>query len=118
MRYRFILIDKKVLVSLIDTLKPEHFYFDNLKGSYKTILELSSEGKHIDFVSVLKKLTAKGSYDETQTKRSLLNCAELIPSVIQIKNYAETVIDSSKARKLQQIGTWIAFDGAYAKNAN
>ena len=113
-----ILIDEKALVNVIDTLKPEHFYFDKLKDSYKAILELSSEGKHIDFVSVLKKLTAKGNFDEAQTKRLLLNCAELVPSVSQIKNYAETVIDSSKARKLQQIGTRLAFDGAYAENAN
>ncbi len=113
-----ILIDEKALVNVIDTLKPEHFYFDKLKDSYKVILELSSEGKHIDFVSMLKKLTAKGNFDEAQTKRLLLNCAELVPSVSQIKNYAETVIDSSKARKLQQIGTRLAFDGAYAENAN
>lgn len=113
-----ILIDEKALVNVIDTLKPEHFYFDNLKDSYKVILELSSEGKNIDFVSVLKKLTAKGNYDEAQTKRLLLNCAELVPSVSQIKNYAETVIDSSKARKLQQIGMKLTFDGTHAENAN
>lgn len=113
-----ILIDEKASLNLIDTLKPEHFYFDNLKDSYKAILELSSKGKHIDFVSVLKKLTAKGNFDEAQTKRLLLNCVELVPSVSQIQNYAETVIDSSKARKLQQIGTRLAFDGAYAENAN
>lgn len=113
-----ILIDEKALVNVIDTLKPEHFYFDKLKDSYKVILELSSEGKHIDFVSVLKKLTAKGNFDEAQTKRLLLNCAELVPSISQIKNYAETVIDSAKARKLQQIRTRLAFDGAHAGNAN
>lgn len=113
-----ILIDEKALVNVVYTLKPEHFYFDKLKDSYKAILELSSEGKHIDFISVQKKLTAKGNYDEAQIKRLFLNCAELVPSISQIKNYAETVIDSSKARKLQQIGTRLAFDGAYAGNAN
>lgn len=113
-----ILIDEEASLNVIDTLKPEHFYFDQLKESYKAILELSSEGKHIDFISVLKKLTAKGNFDETQTKRLLLDCAELVPSVSQIKNYAETVINSSKARKLQQIGTWLAFDGVCSENAN
>ena len=113
-----ILIDEKASLNVIDTLKPEHFYFDNLKDSYKAILELSSEGKHIDFISVLKKLTAKGNYDEAQTKRLLLDCAELVPSISQIKNYAQTVIDSSKARKLQQIGMKLTFDGAHAENAN
>ena len=53
-----ILIDEKALVNVVDTLKPEHFCFDELKDSYKAILELSSEGKSIDFISVLKKLIA------------------------------------------------------------
>ena len=38
-----ILLDEKALVNVIDTLKPEHFYFDELRTSYKAILELSSE---------------------------------------------------------------------------
>lgn len=112
------LIDEKALVNVVDALKPEHFYFDELKESYKAILELSSEGKHIDFISVLKKLTAKGIYGEQETKKLLLNCTELVPSVSRIANYAETMIDSSKARKLQQIGTRLAFDGGAAENAN
>ena len=113
-----ILIDEKVLVNVVDTLKPEHFCFDELKSSYKAILKLSSEGKSIDFISVLKKLIAQKNYDESQTKKLLLNCAELVPSISQIKNYAQTVIDSSKARKLQRIGTRLAFDSIYAENAN
>ena len=113
-----ILIDEKALVNVVDTLKPEHFCFEELKDCYKTILELSSEGKTIDFISVLKKLTAQEIYDESQTKKMLLNCAQLVPSISQIKNYAQNIIDSSKARKLQQIGTRLAFDGVYAENAN
>ena len=113
-----ILIDEKALVNVVDILKPEHFCFDELKNSYKAILELSSEGKSIDFISVLKKLIAQKNYDESQTKKLLLNCAELVPSISQIKNYAQTVIDSSKARKLQRIGTRLAFDSIYAENAN
>ena len=45
-----ILIDEKALVNVIQALKPEHFYFEELKATYQTILELSSEGKSIDFV--------------------------------------------------------------------
>ena len=39
-----ILIDEKALASVIQTLKPEHFYFDELKAAYQAIWELSSEG--------------------------------------------------------------------------
>ena len=39
-----ILIDEKALANVIQTLKPEHFSFDELKAAYQAILELSSEG--------------------------------------------------------------------------
>ena len=118
-----ILIDEKALVNVIQTLKPEHFYFDELKAAYQAILELSSEGKSIDFLSVLKKIvlkkiTAKGIYDEKQAKQMLLECANLVPSISQADTYAKTVVDSFKARKLQEIGTRLAFDGVFAENVN
>lgn len=113
-----ILIDETTLVNVIDTLKPEHFYFNELKESYKAMLELSSEGKAIDFISVLKRLTAKGTCSESEAKKLLFNCTELVPSVREIKGYVTTVVDSSKARKLQQIGMKLAFDGVSAENAS
>ena len=113
-----ILIDEKSLTHVIQTLKPEHFYFDELKSTYKAILELSSEGKSIDFVSVLKKLVAKGFYDEKQVKHMLFECADLVPSINQAEAYAKTVVDSYKARKLQEIGARLAFDGVFAENVN
>ena len=113
-----ILIDEKALANVIQTLKPEHFYFDELKATYQAILELSSEGKSIDFVSVLKKLVAKGIYDEKQAKQMLFECADLVPSVSQVESYAKTVIDSFKARRLQEIGTRLTFDGVFAENVD
>ena len=113
-----ILIDEKALANVIQTLKPEHFYFDELKAAYQAILELSSEGKSIDFVSVLKKLVAEGFYDEKQAKQMLLECANLVPSISQAETYAKTVSDSFKARKLREIGTRLAFDGVFAENVN
>ena len=104
-----ILIDENALVNVFKTLKPEHFYFEELKAAYQAILELSSEGKNIDFVSVLKKLVAKGIYDE---------CANFVPSISQTETYAKTVSDSFKARKLQEIGTRLAFDGVFAENVD
>ena len=112
------LIDEKALANVIQTLKPEHFYFDELKAAYQASWELSSEGKSIDFVSVLKKLVAKGFYDEKQAKQMLLECADLVPSISQAEAYAKTVVDSFKARKLQEIGTRLAFDGVFADNVN
>ncbi len=113
-----ILIDENALANVVQTLKAEHFYFDELKAVYQVILELSSEGKGIDFVSVLKKLVADGFYDEKQAKQMLFKCADLVPSVSKVGSYAKTVIDNFKARKLQEIGARLTFDGVFAEHVN
>ena len=66
------LIDEKALANVIQTLKPEHFYFDELKATYQAILEIPSEG-NIDFVSVLKKLVADGFTMKNKSNRCFLN---------------------------------------------
>ncbi len=75
-----ILIDEKALVNVVYTLKPEHFYFDKLKDSYKAILELSSEGKHIDFISVQKNSQLK----EIMTKHKLRGCFLIVLSLFRL----------------------------------
>lgn len=109
-----ILLEENILAKIIDILKPEHFYFEELKSCYKAILELSSEGKTVDFVSVL----ASGYRDELEAKKLLLQCTEMVPGISQAKVYAQTVADSAKARKLQEIGSRLAFEGVCAENAN
>ena len=85
-----ILIDEKALVNVMQTLKPEHFYFDELKATYQAILELSSEGKSIDFVSVLKKLVAEGFYDEKQAKQRLM--LKLFPIALRLESYEKSAL--------------------------
>ena len=85
-----ILIDENALVNVFKTLKPEHFYFEELKAAYQAILELSSEGKSIDFVSVLKKLVAKGIYDEKQAKQILMQ--KLFPIALKLENYKKSAL--------------------------
>lgn len=113
-----ILIDENVLVNVIDDLKPDHFYFDDLKNVFETILELSSEGKTIDFVSVMEKLVSKSESNEVDLKKLLLNCAELVPSVRKIKEYSKTVKDSFKSRKLQELATNLTLNGIYSENVD
>ena len=53
-----------------------------------------------------------------QAKQTLFECADLVPYISQSEAYAKTVSDSFKARKLQEIGARLAFDGVFAENAN
>ena len=43
-----------------------------VKETYKAILELSRQGKAIDFVTVLNQVTSNGSYSRAEMKKLLL----------------------------------------------
>ena len=105
-----IVIDSKSLASVIDELKPEHFYFEQLKVCYEAILRLSSKGNPIDFVTVLSEVISSQNMIETDIKKLLLMCAESVPSISNTQQYSKIIINSYKARKLKEIGAKIAFE--------
>ena len=113
-----ITLHEKSLAKVIDIISAEDFYFSDLKACYQAILELSSKGKPIDFVTVLNALTTKETYKESELKRVLLECAERTPSISNVEQYAKIISNSAKARKLQDIGTRLSFDGVSAENAD
>ncbi len=113
-----IIIEEKSLSLVIDIIQPEDFYFPEFKETYKSILELSSQGRAIDFVTVLNQVTANGNYSRGEMQKLLLQCAETTPSISNVEHYAEIVASSHKARKLQEIGNKLAFDGITAENVN
>lgn len=113
-----IILDEKSLGAVVDIIRPEDFYFAELKACYEAILELSRNGKPIDFVTVLNQVTASGSYDKTNMKKLLLECTEITPSISSAKCYAQIVANSHKARQLQNIFQSFAFEGVKAENAD
>lgn len=113
-----IILEEKSLSLVIDIIKAEDFYFKELKVCYEAILELSRNGKPIDFVTVLNQITASGSYDKNEMKKLLLGCTEITPSIRNVEHYAKIVANSHKARKLQGIFQSFALDGVNAENAD
>ena len=104
------IIDSKSLAEVIDTLLPEYFYFESFKVCYEAILRLSSKGNPMDFVTVLNEVTAHENLIKTDIKNLLLMCAESVPSISNISQYSEIIINSYRARKLKEIGAKIAFE--------
>lgn len=99
-----IIIDSKSLASVIDELKPEYFYFEQLKVCYEAILRLSNKGNPIDFVTVLSEITSSQNMIESDIKKLLLTFAESVPSISNTQQYSKIIINSYKARKLKEIG--------------
>ena len=113
-----IILEEKSLAKVIDIVSAEDFYFSDLKACYQTILELSSKGKPIDFVTVLNAVSTKEICKESELKRILLECTKLTSSISNVEQYAKIVANSAKARKLQGIGAKLSFDGISAENAD
>ena len=113
-----IILDEKVLSAVVDIIIAEDFYFSNLADCYKAILELSSRGKPIDFVTVLNQVTASDKYNETEIKQLLISCTNLTPSISNAEHYAKIVANLHKARQIQEVGKQLALDDVNAENAD
>ncbi len=111
-----IILDEKVLVQVNSLITPEDFLFDDLKACYRAILEVSSKGKPVDFLTVLSQLAASGDYPEKQIKTLLSECAELTPSIRNTENYAKIILNSKKSRKIQEIASSVLADGINSEN--
>ena len=113
-----IIIDGKSLAKVIDVIKAEDFYFSKFKEIYIAILSLFSQGKAIDFVTVLNQVVNNSdvNLDESQTKQLLFDCTQVTLTSKNIEYYAKIVVDASKARKLKEIGTNLAFDKVNFEN--
>ena len=83
-----IILDEKSLAGVVDIIKVEDFYFEDLKSCYEAILELSRNGQPIDFVTVLNQVTASGIYGKTDMKNLLLRCTEITLSIRNVEHYS------------------------------
>lgn len=113
-----IILDEEVLSSVIDIITAEDFYFSNLADCYRAILDLSRDGKPIDFLTVLNRVTANERYNEVETKQLLFSCVNLTPSIRNVKHYAKIMVNSHKARKMQEVARQLVFDNVNSENAD
>ena len=98
-----IILDEKSLNVVIDIIKPEDFYFAELKACYEAILELSRNGKPIDFVTVLARVTADGAHDKAVMKKLLLRCTEITPSIRNIEQFQSYMLDGVSAENVDEV---------------
>jgi len=94
-----ILIDEKILPSISEKLLVNDFYCKDLKEIYQVVLDLSGNGKPIDFLTVLNEFP---NDQKNKMKKLLLYCAESTPSVSNSSYYAEIVHKLAMTRKIKE----------------
>jgi len=113
-----ILLDAKVVLpKVVDAVSADDFYYGDLGNTYRAIIELSSQGTPVDFVTVLSKVKSKYDADEANVKKILLHCCQLTPSVGGAESYAKLVSGGRKARTLRDIGTRLLEEAATPETA-
>ncbi|MDD5952538.1 MAG: replicative DNA helicase [Oscillospiraceae bacterium] len=96
-----ILLDSSCMDRVAEILpRPDYFHQMNNALIYRVMLEMFTEGKPVDFVTVLEKLKESNAFDEGTGKTYLMQLAQLVPSISNVETYAKIVRDKYDIRSL------------------
>jgi len=87
-----------VVPEIIDIVQPQDFYIPMYAEFYRYVLDMTSRGKKIDYVTMSEVMKSKVDGDVPQ---ELLKCADMVPSVVNAKAYADIVAKNARARGIQ-----------------
>jgi replicative DNA helicase len=96
-----VLLDSSCLDTVMEILpSSEYFYQSSHAVIYDAMLELSNEGRPVDFVTLLNRLRRDPSFVENDGKGYLLELAQIVPSISNVETYARIVRDKYDVRTL------------------
>jgi replicative DNA helicase len=98
-----ILMDAKdALPAVVGQMQPEDLYYTAHRQIFEAMLEMYHSNNGIDFVTLAEKI-ARVEVPGGSAQKYLLQMAQMVPSIANVKAYAEIVAKSARARKLQRI---------------
>ena len=95
-----ILMEPETINIAMDMLVPEHFYLPEHQAIYRVMMEKSMTSQTIDLVTVLESLKGEGFFAGEEGKNYLFKLAQIVPSIANVKNYANIVRDKFQVRLL------------------
>ncbi len=96
-----ILLDSECLNLVAEILpKAEYFHIHSNKMIYSAMLQMFSEGKNIDVVTLINHLEGNSKFDKELDRNYLLTIAQAVPSVSNVQSYAYIVRDKYDLKNL------------------
>jgi replicative DNA helicase len=95
-----IMIRPDSIYEIVDSISAKTFYADRHKIIYENILELFSEGKPLDIISLSERLKNKKLLDNIGGRTYLSEIIESVPSSANIKHYSDTIVAKYLLRRL------------------
>ena len=96
-----VLLDSTCMDRVAEILpRPDYFYMTANRQIYGIMLQMFTDGRPIDFVTLLEQLKQSDGFSEAEGKTYLLQLAQLVPSISNVESYAVIVRDKYDVRTL------------------
>ncbi|EGQ3408446.1 replicative DNA helicase [Staphylococcus pseudintermedius] len=106
-----IFLDPELMSSTQEILLPESFYCGAHQHIFRAMMDLNEDGKDIDIVTVLDRLTQEGVVNEAGGPQYLAEITSNVPTTRNIQYYTDVVFKNAVKRKLIHTADSIANDG-------
>lgn len=106
-----IFLDPELMSSTQEILLPESFYRGAHQHIFRVMMDLNEDGKDIDIVTVLDRLTQEGVVNEAGGPQYLAEITSNVPTTRNIQYYTDVVFKNAVKRKLIHTADSIANDG-------
>ena len=94
------LIDKDAVISVVEFLRPEHFYDENHGQIFEAILVLYEDRAPIDIITLTEKLKKQKALKRTGGATYLSELASSVPTAANIEHYGHIIKDDYTKRML------------------
>ena len=99
-----VLLKPDVLTDLVEIIRPEMFYTRQNAQIYSEMLRLFTSDQTIDFVTLLDAVISDGVFPSAdEAKVYLTGLAETVPSISNVKAYAQIVQEKYLVRQLMGV---------------
>jgi replicative DNA helicase len=92
-----ILLDPEAINRVVELLRPEVFYITAHQEIYRTALTLNAQGKPTDLMSVTSWLHDRGLLEKVGGQSRLAQLIDRTISAVNIDQYAQLVLDTTRA---------------------
>ncbi|MEF3279412.1 MAG: replicative DNA helicase [Elusimicrobiota bacterium] len=106
------LVNKDSIETIVEILKPEHFYLDTHKIIFEAICKLNDSKKNVDILIVSETLKNNSQLDKIGGTKYLTDLVEKVSSPAHAKEYAQIVKEKYILRELIKSSTNI-IENAY-----
>ena len=94
------LMDKAAIVTAMETLIGEDFYYQQYGILFETMIELYNKGMPVDLVTLQSRLKEKDVPEEITNLEFVRDLVTAVPTSAHVKHYAQIVKDHAMRRKL------------------